>query len=271
MISSISNNIPARISSRPEKMQAGHKNPEVMPEGKLPDDVFVKDTRENVSRTFREKHEVGHEGMEAIHVGAEVLEALEVGGLLAVAGTVGAVTSGVFFGIEGAHDLKKAVKEKDVMGGIEAGAHLAVAGEAGLGVTAELAETAAASKLLGTSVCAALSSPLVQVLGTGLGVAHGVGEVIVGAKDIIEGKKEHDKFKMLEGGLKAALGVAVGAIALGGGAPAGIALASIFGLKMLMKTKHGKQVKHHIKTAFNNYFSADMMKKIDLEKENKVI
>ncbi len=271
MISNISNNIPVKVSNLPPKNIINHKNPEVVPEGNVHGDVFVKDSRENVSRTFREKHEVSHEGMEAIHVGAEVLEALEVGGLLAVAGTVGSLASGVFFGIEGAHDLKKAVKEKDVMGGIEAGAHLAVAGEAGLGVTAELAETAAVSGIIGHSVAAALSSPLLHVLGTSLGVAHGVGEVIVGAKDVIDGKKEHDKFKMLEGGLKAGLGVAVGAIALGGGAPMGIALAVLFGAKMLLKTKHGKHLKHQVKIAFNNYFSPDLMKKIDLEKESKVV
>ena len=271
MINSITANIPGRISSHPKKAGAAHKNPEVVPESNVHDDVFVKDTGENISRCFREKHEVGHEGMEAIHVGAEVLEALEVGGLLAVAGTVGSAASGIFFGIEGAHDLKLAVKEKDVMGGIEAGAHLAIAGEAGLGVTAELAETAAVSGILGHSVAAALSSPVLHVLGAGLGVAHGVGEVIVGTKDIIEGKKEHDKFKMLEGGLNAGLGVAVGAIALGGGAPMGIALAALFGAKMLLKTKHGKHIKHQVKVAFNNYFSADMMKKIDLGKEEKVV
>lgn len=271
MISSVSNNIPSQISRFPEKAVVTHKNPEVVPEGNIHDDVYVKDNRGPVSRTFREKHEVSHEGMEAIHVGAEVLETLEVGGLLAVAGTVGALASGVFFGIEGAHDLKKAVKEKDVIGGIEAGAHLAIAGEAGLGVTAELAETATVSGILGHSVAAALSSPIVQVLGASLGVAHGVGEVIVGAKEIIDGKKEHDKFRMLEGGLKAGLGIAVGAIALGGGAPMGIALATLFGAKMLLKTKHGKHIKHQIKTAFNNYFSPDMMKKIDLENESKVV
>ena len=235
-----------------------------------PEDLSLKDTFDYVTQSFKEKHDVVHEGMEAIHIGAEVLETLEAAGALAMAGTVGAAASGVFFGIEGVKDLKKAVKEKNVTEGIEAGAHLSLAGEAAIGVTAEVAELGAASGILGHSVAAALSSPILHAVGAGLGVAHGAGEVILGGKDIVEGVKEKNRFKILEGALTSAIGVAVGAIALGGGAPVGIALATVFTGKMILKTAFGKKLKSKMEVKFNSMFDKGNLEYLKDDKSSEV-
>lgn len=227
-------------------------------------DVFA--PHESRVKTVRMIEEQGmlHEGAEVVHVGSEILEAIEAGGVLAALGTLGSVASGVYFGIEGARDLKTAIKEKNLVEGIEASGHLSVAGEAAIGLATELTAVSSVSAALGPAVTAAINSPLVELLGTGMGVVHGAAEVIVGGKEIYDGIRDKNKIKMIKGALTTGLGVSVAAIALGGGVPMGIALAAIFTGKMVMKTKFGDHMKKKAIQTLNMIPGMNLDKYLDL-------
>ncbi len=166
--------------------------------------------------------------MEFLHVGSEIANAAEATGLLSALGTMCGAVSGIFFGIEGYHDMKTAVREKNLGEGIEAAGHLALAAEAAVDVTTAVSSTSVASGLFGPVAKVVAGSSILGLLGTTFGVAHGAAEVITGGRGIYHGIKQGDKKKILEGAFDVGMGAAVGAIALGGGLPAGIALGAIF-------------------------------------------
>ncbi|MCE1245535.1 MAG: hypothetical protein LWY06_02700 [Firmicutes bacterium] len=197
-----------------------------------------------------EHHKVHHEdkfdyiddGMKGIHVAAEVAHSAHVAGLAAGVAVGGAAVAGLYFGMEGVRDMKRAIEEKDVTEGVKATGHLALAGQAVINTAVEASSLSAVSSAIGPAVSAALESPITHTLGLGLGVAYGAAELIVGGKEVYDGFKENNNMKKLAGTLEMGMGTAVAAIAFGGGPMAGLALTGFFAARMLMKNQSVREL-----------------------------
>ena len=197
--------------------------------------------RSVVPETPQQEHEDGssvHNVMEALHVGIEASDALGLGGFIARAGTGATVVSGVYFGIEGARDLKEAIKKKDLVQGLEGTAHLGLAGESAAETLITVANSSILSGMIGPAGVAIAKSGAMQAISTSLGVLHGGAELVLGGREIYQGIRGKDRQKVLTGALNATIGVGCSAVALGGGIPVGVALISAFGLKMAVKNRH---------------------------------
>jgi len=178
------------------------------------------------------KSEVKEAVMEAADVGILLTDSAGLAGKAEHLMGIGTAVTGAYFAYEGATMMKKAIKEKDAVGAVSASSYLTAAtGQAGLtaGYLAGLKPIAAA---VGPVVAAALQNPLVKTLSTGTFVLHGALEVGLGAREVYMGKKTHDKKRVVRGLLEMGMGAAVGAICLGAGLPAGIALVGLFGAQL---------------------------------------
>jgi hypothetical protein len=189
-----------------------------------------------------DKHAYLNEGMKAIHVAAEVAHSAHAAGAIAGLAVGGAAAAGIYFGIEGVKDMGKAIEEKDVVEGVKATGHLALAAQAAINTAVEATHLSAISGAIGPTVTAALESPLTAALGLGFGVTYGAAELVVGGKEVYDGVKEGDRFKMLTGSIEMGMGTAVAAIAFGGGPVAGVTLAGLFAARMLMKNESVKEL-----------------------------
>ena len=132
-----------------------------------------------ISDRMRESHDILHENMEIAHVGAEIAAAAGATGLLGALGSIGCAASGIYFGIEGVHDVKVAVKEKNLAQGIEAGGHLALAGEAAAETIHALAGSSIAAGIFGPAASALAHSHALHFFGGDSGNrsrSHGNGD-----------------------------------------------------------------------------------------------
>jgi len=195
--------------------------------------------KQGLVRDVLEAHEdcsPGHDVMESMHVASETAVSLGITGNLdpigVGAGAAGLI-SGVYFGVTGAEKLKKAIQEKNVTAGIEAGGHLMQAGEAMVDTAQFAVQSSAVANMVGPTAVGIIQSPVFKGLGTGLGVAHGLIESGVGAKELYDGVKEKNRSHIITGLLDIVSGAAVAGIALGGGPAAGAALVIAYGLQML--------------------------------------
>ncbi|MGV8120252.1 MAG: hypothetical protein AB2L14_10875 [Candidatus Xenobiia bacterium LiM19] len=195
--------------------------------------------RQGILSSVVEAHEdcsVAHDTMETLHVAAETSASFGLAGKLDWTGTASGaagIISGVYFGITGAADLKKAIESKNVLAGVEAGGHLLLAGEASIEAAHLALQSSAVTNMIGPTAAGIIQSPVIEGLGTAFGVAHGAVESGVGIKEMYDGYKAHDKSHIITGLLDVASGASVAAIALGAGPVAGIALAATFAFQML--------------------------------------
>jgi len=209
------------------------------------DRVLPKDSKDGgalkkgIVRDVIEAHEdcsAEHDVMETMHVASEAAVSLGITGRLdpigVGAGAAGLI-SGVYFGVTGAEKLKKAIEDKNVLAGIEAGGHILQAGEALVDTAQLTVQSSAVANMVGPTAAGIIQSPVFRGLGTGLGVAHGLIESGVGAKELYDGVKAKDRSHIITGLLDIVSGAAVAGIALGGGPAAGAALAITYGLQML--------------------------------------
>ncbi len=178
--------------------------------------------------------DVLHEQMEAVHIAAEVAESFQVTGILAGIAGVGTVVTGLYFGCEGIKDMGTAVKDKDIPGTLESVAHLALGGEALLEAAHLATNTSCISGMLGPAGCSFLNSPAFSTMGSVFGYIHGGSEVILGGKEIYDGKKQGDKKRIISGALNMGIGASMLGLASGGGIPCGVVLAALFLTKMTL-------------------------------------
>lgn len=195
--------------------------------------------RQGILSAMVEAHEdcsVIHDSMDVMHVATETAASFGITGNLNSIGTAAGgagLVSGLYFGVTGACDLKKAIESKNVMAGVEAGGHMLLAGEAAVDAAQLAVQSSAVTNMIGPTAAGIIQSPLFKGLGTAFGVAHGVVESGVGIKEIYDGYKAHDKSHIITGLLDIAAGASVAAITLGAGPVAGIALAATFAFQML--------------------------------------
>jgi hypothetical protein len=187
----------------------------------------------------RNQHFAVHDAMETIHVGTEISQALKLTGGLAAAPGLGTIVSGIYFGYEGLKDMSSAVRERDVIGGIESAGHLSLASEAVIDTARWATHSSAVRNALGPETSSFMASPGVKLLGQVFGVGHGLAEVAVGAKEVVDGKKAHSKKKIISGLLNMAIGGTVAALAFVPGVPGAIALAALFATKMFLTHRAG--------------------------------
>lgn len=177
-----------------------------------------------------------HDIMETLHVAAETSASFGLDGRLNLTGTASGaagIISGVYFGVKGVQDLKKAIEKKDALEGLEAGGHLLLAGEASIEAAHLALQSSALTNMIGPTAAAIIKSPVVEGLGTAFGVAHGTVEAGLGLKEMYDGVKAHNRSHIITGILDIVSGASVAAIALGAGPVAGVALAATFALQML--------------------------------------
>ncbi len=182
------------------------------------------------------EYSVAHDSMDVLHTATETATSLGCAGKLDALGSgvsAAGILSGLYFGVSGVRDLNKAIKDKNVTNGIEAGGHMLLGGEAAIDAARLAVQSSAITNMIGPVATGILQSPAMKMLGTAFGMAHGVVESGVGIKEIYDGYKAHDKSHIITGILDVAAGASVAAIAIGGGPIAGIALAVTFGLQML--------------------------------------
>ncbi len=173
-----------------------------------------------------------HEAVMGAHDASNLIETSEVAGtIISNAGYIASGVVGAYFLPRGIKDMTTAIKTKNTMEGIEAGGEIAL-GTAGLLNFGKLA-----SKIASCSVEAAMNSPLVAGMVSGLGLIHGAADIVVGGKQIYDGIKIKDKTKIFSGSFDVGIGVSIGAIALGGGIPAAIGLGATFLGKTVYKNR----------------------------------
>jgi hypothetical protein len=175
-----------------------------------------------------------HDSMEAVHVGTEIGAAFQLTGKIAAAASLGTVAAGLYFGYEGIHDVRSAIAKKDLMAGIESAGHLSLASEAALSTAKWATQSSAVRQAIGTDATALINSPAASTLGKVFGVGHGLAEIAVGTKEVIDGRKAGDKKEIISGLLDMAIGGTVAALALVPGIPGAIALAALFAARMFM-------------------------------------
>ena len=173
-----------------------------------------------------------HEAASGAAEAADLIETSEVAGsIISNAGYIGSGVVGAYFLPKGIKNMATAIKTKNTLEGIEAG------GEIALGTAGILNFGKFASHFAGCSVQAAMNSPLVAGIASGLGVVHGAADIIVGGKQIYDGIKIKDKTKIFSGSFDVGIGVSIGAIALGGGIPAAVGLGVAFLGKTVYKNR----------------------------------
>lgn len=173
-----------------------------------------------------------HEAASGAAEAADLIETSEVAGsIIANAGYIGSGVVGAYFLPKGIKNMTTAIKTKNTLEGIEAG------GEIALGTAGMLNFGKFASQIAGCSVQAAMNSPLVAGIASGLGVVHGAADIIVGGKQIYDGIKIKDKTKIFSGSFDVGIGISIGAIALGGGIPAAVGLGVAFLGKTAYKSR----------------------------------
>lgn len=174
-----------------------------------------------------------HEAVMGAHDASNLIETSEVAGtIISNAGYIAGGVVGAYFLPKGINNMTTAIKTKNTLEGIEAG------GEIALGTAGMLNFGKFASHFAGCSVQAAMNSPLVAGIASGLGVVHGVADIIVGGKQIYDGIKIKDKTKIFSGSFDVGIGISIGAIALGGGIPAAIGLGATFLGKTVYKGRN---------------------------------
>ncbi len=198
-----------------------------------------------------EKMDMLHDAMDTVHVGTEMAGSFEnigetaaslgkMAGPLEIIGGAGALVSGIYFGITGPGELKKAIETKDVARGIEAGGHMLLAGEAAIETAQIATHSSVLSSIIGPAAAGIINSPIMKFAGTALGVAHGAAETVVGLKEMYDGYKIKDRSHFITGLLDLAMGASMAAIALGAGPIVGLGLAAAFGIQMARLHLHRK-------------------------------
>ena len=176
---------------------------------------------------------IGSDLAQELVTSGKVIKQLGLGGGFEKAAQAGGAVAGVYLGIKGTAELKKAIKEKDTMGVIEGSGNISAGGAAVINSATRLAAQAAASGIGGPIAAMVAKSAVIATAGTALGVAYGATEIAIGGKSIYDGIKSGERKQVLSGMLDAAIGVGAIGATIAGSLPLSIAMASAYLFRMI--------------------------------------
>jgi hypothetical protein len=175
---------------------------------------------------------IGSDVAQELVTSGKVIKELGLSGAVESAAQAGGAVAGVYLGIKGAAELKKAIKEKDTMAAIEGSGSISAGGAALINSATRLAAQAAAGGIGGPLAAMVAKSAVIATAGTALGVVYGATEIAGGSKSIYDGFKTNDRKKIMSGMLDSAIGVGAIGASIAGSLPLSLSLAAAYLFRM---------------------------------------
>ncbi|MCE1247583.1 MAG: hypothetical protein LWY06_13145 [Firmicutes bacterium] len=176
---------------------------------------------------------IGSDLAQELVASGKIIKDLGLGGGFEKTAQAAGAVAGVYLGIKGTAELKKAIKEKDAVGAIEGAGSISAGGAAVINSATRLAAQAAASGIGGPIAAMVAKSAVIATAGTALGVAYGATEIAVGGKSIYDGIKSGERSKIFSGMLDTAIGVGAIGASIAGSLPLSISLATAYLFRMV--------------------------------------
>ncbi|HPZ08065.1 MAG TPA: hypothetical protein PL110_08120 [Candidatus Eremiobacteraeota bacterium] len=167
---------------------------------------------------------------DGLQIQGDIIRGLGITGTGLMASTIASGIGAIGVGAVGIKDFKKGIQEKDGWKAVE-------------GTTALLASFSGTACVIGNTLkshkpggtAGIRITGIAESAGTVLGVAYGVGDVVLGSRELISGIKEKNKDSIVDGSLEIGIGSAYIMSSLGviGGPVSAVALGGLYTTKLI--------------------------------------